>query len=537
MEITKKILIADDRPENLVALEKLLEGCNVQIVKAFSGSEALAKTLEHEFAMALIDVQMPDMDGYETVKLMRQVDHTRFLPVIFLSAIYSENHYLIQGIEAGAVDFITKPIQPRMLLGKVKIFLELYEQKKLLELEIEQRKRTEISLLVTEKELLKAKIKAEEADMLKSAFLANMSHEIRTPLNAIVGFANLLAEDDLTPDKKEQFLTYIFNSSETLTNIISDILDIAKIEAGQLVIKPAPTNISSILQELHSTFIEESKRRNKGDLEIILKMPDEPINSLIITDGNRLKQVISNLLQNALKFTLEGSITFGYHIIDDKSIEFFVKDTGVGIENDKLNLIFDRFQKIDNKNVQNPTGTGLGLSIVKKIVEMFGGNISVESNINVGTQFTFSLPLALAENENVYLQKEIPDELPDSLNWSAKHILIAEDEYSNFLLLEEILESTHVNITWARNGREAVEAYLQNNHMDLVLMDIKMPVMSGFEAYKEIRKLDKEIPIVAQTAYAMTDEREQFQQIGFNGYLTKPLSKKELLITMASFLK
>ena len=168
---------------------------------------------------------------------------------------------------------------------------------------------------------------------------------------------------------------------------------------------------------------------------------------------------------------------------------------------------------------------------------MFGGNISVESNINVGTQFTFSLPLALAEKEIVSLQKEIPNELPDSFNWSAKHILIAEDEYSNFLLLEEILESTHVNITWARNGREAVEAYLQNNHMDLVLMDIKMPVMSGFEAYKEIRKLDKEIPIVAQTAYAMTDEREQFQQIGFNGYLTKPLSKKELLITMASFLK
>ena len=537
MEITKKILIADDRPENLVALEKLLEKCNIEIIKAFSGSEALAKTLEHEFAMALIDVQMPDMDGYETVKLMRQVDHTRFLPVIFLSAIYSENHYLVQGIEAGAVDFITKPIQPRILLGKVKIFLELYEQKKKLENEIEQRKQTEISLLNTEKQLIEAKLKAEEADMLKSAFLANMSHEIRTPLNAIVGFANLLAEDDLTHDKKEQYLNYIFNSSETLTNIISDILDIAKIEAGQLVIKLAPANINNTLKELLATFNEELKKKKKEKIEIILSLPQSPLNSLIITDEIRLKQIISNLLQNALKFTLKGSIEFGYQIIDDKSIEFFVKDTGVGIANDKLNLIFDRFQKINNDNVQNPTGTGLGLSIVKKIIEMFGGNIWVESEINVGTQFTFSIPLTIAENQDISSQKAAIKLLPESFNWASKHILIAEDEYSNYLLLEELLEPTQIAITWARNGKEALEAYLQNGQTDIVLMDIKMPVMTGLEAYQELRKLNTQLPIIAQTAYAMSDEREQFLNIGFNDYLTKPLSKRELLQTINTFLK
>ena len=259
----KTILIVDDKPENLKALEKLIHGFEVTIIKAFSGNQALALILEHDFALALIDVQMPDMDGYEVVKLIRNVEKTRFLPVIFLSAIYSENHYLIQGIEAGAVDFITKPIQPRILIGKVKVFLELYEQKKMLELEIEEHKKTEISLRKTEVELQIAKLKAEDADRLKTAFLANMSHEIRTPLNAIVGFSQLLLSTNVPENKKAQFLDIITNSSETLTTIIGDILDIAKIEAGQLKISFAPVDIFNTLEEIYLTFVEEFKRRNK----------------------------------------------------------------------------------------------------------------------------------------------------------------------------------------------------------------------------------------------------------------------------------
>ncbi|HEX2936041.1 MAG TPA: response regulator, partial [Bacteroidales bacterium] len=177
--ITKKILIVDDRAENLIALQVLLKGFQAEIITALSGNEALTKTLEHDFALALIDVQMPDMDGFETVRLMRKVEKTMFLPVIFVSAIYSEEHYKIQGIEAGAVDFIAKPFHSKILLGKVKIFLDIYEQKKKLELEIEQRIKSENSLREAEKELIEAKEKAEESDRLKTAFLANMSHEIR----------------------------------------------------------------------------------------------------------------------------------------------------------------------------------------------------------------------------------------------------------------------------------------------------------------------------------------------------------------------
>jgi two-component system, sensor histidine kinase len=535
MDIIKKILIVDDKPENIVALEVLLKDFDAQIIKATSGNEALTKTLEHDFALALIDVQMPDMDGYETVKLMRKIERTRFLPVIFLSAIYSEDHYQIQGIEAGAVDFITKPLNPRILLGKVRTFLELFEQKKKLEIEIEQRKQTEISLRETEKQLLLAKARAEESDRLKTAFLANMSHEIRTPLNAIVGFANLLAQPNIEPEKKQQYSHYVYNSSETLLTIISDILDIAKIEAGQLSMNKTLVNVSNVLTELLDAFREELIKKGKDNIRLSLSMPQDHLNHTLVADEGRFRQVVSNLLQNAIKFTLQGSIIFGYQL-KNNVFEFFVRDTGIGIAKDNLEVIFNRFQKLQNDQIRNSSGTGLGLSIVKKILEMLGGSISVFSQVDKGTQFVFTLP---AHVDSVQYQDEIQNDTgisPELLNWSSKNILIAEDEYSNYLLLEAILTPTRAKIKWAKNGKEAVESYKQNTKFDAVLMDIKMPVMTGYEAYAELRKLNKQLPIIAQTAYAMTGEKEQFKKIGFNGYLTKPVIKKELLKLLMSFL-
>ena len=535
MGIIRKILIVDDKPENLIALEKLLGDFDCEIIKAGSGNEALAKTLEHNFALALIDVQMPDMDGYETVKLMRQVDKTHLLPVIFLSAIYFENEYLVQGIEAGAVDFITKPIQPRILLGKVKVFLELYEQKTKLEVEIEQRKQTEESLRIAERQLTEAKIKAEVADNLKSAFLANMSHEIRTPLNAIVGFSILLADNNLDSEKKQQFISYINSSSETLLNIINDILDIAKIEAGQLQIFDDPTDINNLLKEIFETFKAELQRIGHDEIELILNLPDQVMNSLILTDENRIKQVVSNLIQNAIKFTPTGFIEFGY-TYNDSFIEFFVQDSGIGIAEDKLDIIFDRFLKIQNEHIKNPSGIGLGLSIVKKIVEMMGGCVSVQSKLNEGTRFIFTIPMVTADKHKPTVGQEIEIE-PKDMDWSMKNILVAEDEYTNYLLLEEILGATQAQIRWAKNGQEAVEECLNNKKIDVILMDIKMPMMSGQEAFTEIRKTNKKIPIIAQTAYAMAGEEEHFLKFGFNGYLNKPINRKELLQTLQKWLK
>jgi signal transduction histidine kinase len=524
----KKILIVDDKPDNLVALEMILRNFDAEIISSTSGNDALEKTIEHDFALALIDVQMPEMDGFEMVRLLRQVEKTKYLPVIFISAIYSEDQFLIQGIEAGAVDFIIKPFQPRILIGKVKIFLDLYDQKKRLEVEIQERIKTEASLRAARESLIEAKKKAEESDRLKTAFLANMSHEIRTPLTTIVGFAGLLAEDYISRESKQEYVNYIYKSSENLIAIINDILDVAKIEAGQLKIEKAPVDIKSVLKEIYQTFQTKIEATEKN-ISAQLQIPDgEPL--ILNTDEGRIRQVLHNLLGNALKFTPEGSIQFGY-TEEEQYVEFFVHDTGIGIPEDQLDRIFERFQKLENGTILNSSGTGLGLSIVKKMVEFLGGTISVFSTLNNGSLFSFTIPKDIRPANRNNTQS---DTLPEHLNWSSKKIMVVEDEFSTYVLLENMLSSTGVKLQWAKNGREALDNL--SDKVDAVLMDINMPLMSGIEAFQELRKINNEIPVIAQTAYAMDDEKEHLTALGFNGYITKPILKTDLLQVLNTFL-
>ncbi len=529
----KKVLVVDDRLENIIALEILLKKSDLSIIRATSGNEALALTLEHEFALALIDVQMPDMDGFETVKLMRKVERTRHLPIIFLSAIYSEDHYKIQGIEAGAVDFITKPFQPRILLGKVKIFLELYENKKKLEKEIEHRIRTEAFLRETETRLLEAKKKAEESDMLKTAFLANMSHEIRTPLTLLLGFAGLLADSPCDEATKKKYSTIIHKSSDSLTNIINDILDVAKIESGQFNVNTKKTDINILLNELYVSFQAILKGNEKTQVTLKLMVPAEPVKDFI-TDENRIKQVLTNLLNNAIKFTEAGSIEFGYRTLKN-GLRFFVKDTGVGLPAEKYDLIFERFQKLDNPNIYNSSGAGLGLSIAKKIIELLNGTIHVTSQVNSGSEFTFYLPY-LSSNELKSPNLRLEPLNRGKINWTSKNILIVEDDSPTYQLLESMLANTGVKLNWAKNGKEAVEIYLKDQCYNLVLMDINMPAVTWVEAFIELRKINVKLPIIAHTAHAMVDEKQHLESIGFDGLITKPIVMEELLSLLNPFL-
>ncbi|HEX2969872.1 MAG TPA: response regulator [Bacteroidales bacterium] len=514
MDIVSKILIVDDRPENIAVLKTLLNDFDTEIISAGSGNEALALTLEHDFALALIDVQMPDMDGYETVRLLRKVEKTRFLPVIFLSAIYSEDHYQVQGIEAGAVDFITKPFNSRLLLGKIRVFLDMYTQRKMLENEIEHRK-------LIETELTEAKTKAEESDRLKSAFLANMSHEIRTPLTTIVGMGSLLASKDYPPEKKKEIAGFIEKSSNGLITIINDILDLSKIEAGVIRVTMEPVDINNLLGDLYRTYCENLKRNNKKNVELKLTIPDgEMIHP--VTDENRLRQILSNFLGNAVKFTNEGYIEFGYRITDE-AIQFYVSDTGDGIPKDKIDLIFRRFQKLHEIS----RGTGLGLSIAKRLSELLGGDISVSSEPGKGSTFFFTLPYS----KGMHNQSEggnMSETKTQIYDWSSRSIIIAEDEYPVFFLLENILEPTKVRITWAKSGRDAIEIFSGTRKFDAILLDIRMPGLDGIDTFREIRKIDKNIPIVAQTAFAMNDERDELEALGFSGFISKPFIKDEI---------
>jgi PAS domain S-box-containing protein len=383
-----------------------------------------------------------------------------------------------------------------------------------------------------ERKLLEAKYKAEESDKLKTAFLSNMSHEIRTPMNAIVGFSDLLSDEGLTPEERRDFIAQINQGADDLMRLIDDIIDIAKIEAGQVNVHIAECFIRDLFKELHLMFIQNIKRSGKENVTMSLKW-DWPMNDLAIyTDPFRLKQILVNLLSNAVKFTDEGEIVLGIEE-DPEGIRFYVKDSGIGIREEKQKVIFDRFMQGHETKTKLYGGTGLGLAISKNLTEILGGEIGVESKSGQGATFWFILP----RNE-VPLKYEAALRTPvsDVKSWEGKKLLIAEDDHSNYYFLYEALKDTGAEILWSKDGEETLELVRENPDLDLVLMDINMPLINGYECTRIIKREKPDLPVVAQTAYAMSGEREISREAGCDGYLSKPIKVKELLETLANLM-
>ena len=360
-----------------------------------------------------------------------------------------------------------------------------------------------------ELEIVEARIRAEESDKLKSTFLANMSHEIRTPLNAIVGFAKLIGSAE-TEEEKQQFAEIIDTNSELLLQLINDILDISKIEAGTLEFRFKPIN----LNDLCRSEFEVHKTRMKPGVELVFEEKYDDVQ--IVCDQNRLAQVITNLLNNAAKFTEHGSIRFGFDLKNDR-VEFYVEDTGVGIPEEKVRDVFDRFVKLNDF----AAGTGLGLAISKMIVERMDGTIGVDSEVGKGTRFHFSIPVAPRDLPGI--DGCTPDAAGQQGRWT---LLVAEDSDMNFRLIEAVL-GQRFRLVRAVTGAEAVEQFA-NVHPDAVLMDVRMPVMGGLEATRQIRKMSPDVPIIAMSAYSYGNEPELAREAGCNDFLTKPLSQYSL---------
>lgn len=371
-----------------------------------------------------------------------------------------------------------------------------------------------------EDELIYAKEAAIENDKQKSAFLANMSHEIRTPMNGILGFSNRLLKPNISEAKREEYVKIINNCGNQLLSLIDDLIDIAKIEANQLSISRKDININEILDELHSIF---STRTQQTGVNLILTKALKDNDSFAETDGVRLRQILSNLLNNAVKFTQEGSISFGY-VYCNTYIEFFVEDTGIGIEPEKQLCIFDRFRQADSTISQNFGGSGLGLSISKALVELLDGHISVQSTLGKGTRFTFTIPFS---HSPITLEQEAATGEHEH-SQKAKKAIVAEDDESNFILLYEILTEMGFDIIRARDGSQAVLFFAENPDVDIIMMDIKMPILNGCEATKQIRKFDMEVPIIAQTAYIHIFDKECIEEAGCNDVIAKPISHDDL---------
>ncbi|NOY50553.1 MAG: PAS domain S-box protein [Chlorobi bacterium] len=388
-----------------------------------------------------------------------------------------------------------------------------------------------------EHDLKDALAKAEESDRLKSAFLANMSHEIRTPMNGILGFSQLLKSPKLSGEQLANYVEIIEKSGHRMLNIINNLIDISKIEAGQVEINMDKCDIDKQMEFIYSFFKAEA---NKKGIELIMSTCQHGKNPIVKTDREKLYAILTNLVKNAIKYCHEGSIEFGYHLPvskhnapkkenDGSDIQFFVKDTGIGIPADRQEAIFDRFVQADIEDSNVYEGAGLGLAITKAYVEMLGGQIGLESEEGTGSRFYFTLPYTIPENADVGSLDETAEPKEKHEITREIKVLIVEDEEFSDLYITLLLRNLNTEILHASNGKTAVEIMKQNPDIDLLLMDIKMPVMNGYEATERIREFNDDVIIIAQTAYALEGDKEKALASGCTDYISKPIDEKEFM--------
>ncbi len=386
-----------------------------------------------------------------------------------------------------------------------------------------------------EEDLKIALEKAKESDRLKSAFLSTMSHELRTPLNGIIGFSEILANSELSVDEVKDFSSNILTSGNDLLQIINDIIDISLIEADEIKISKEKFYINKTLKDIHNTFFNYDKIQN-NQIDLIINNELEEGEDIIYTDETKFRQILNNLIKNAFKFTHQGTIEFGYTVKKDNDIpflQFYVKDTGIGIPEDKQSIIFERFRQADDSHTRKYGGIGLGLAITEKLLKLLGGKIWVESEEGKGSTFFFTLPFD-------------PDEKPISTDakaekifydWKDKTILVVEDNTIVYQFIELALKKTKAYLLWTKRGKDAISTFESNKEIDLVLMDIQLPDISGYEVTKQLKKINKDIPVIAQTAYALEGDKEKSLEAGCDDYITKPIKPKKLLSLIDKYLK
>jgi PAS domain S-box-containing protein len=521
----QKLFESEDKYRNLINLAN-----DIILVYQNNQIKFINSRVYQILGLNVDDVLGKSMDSYvlpEEAMRLKDYYNRRIkgedLPWIYeVSFIHKDGHKVPVSMSVGKIFYENSPailVIARDISERKKNEEELEQYRNHLEEIVKHR------TLQLQKEINERKV-AQESDRLKSAFLSNMSHEIRTPMNAIISFTEYLKDPTINLQQRNEYIRYIQSSGESLLNLINDIIDISKIEAQQLRIHNSNFMVNSLLSELQK-YYDSIRKEHKKDIEIRLVIPQPKQNVALYSDKNRLKQILSNLLDNALKFTDCGFIEFGYRFEQDLII-FHVKDTGIGIPDDKKSLIFKRFGKIEAAG-RNQSGTGLGLAISQQLAKLLNGSITVKSKVGEGTYFEVKLPYISHNDQPGVLPISTEKAALSEYNWQNITILIAEDEELNYRVLEIALKKTGVTLLRAKNGQEAVNLILAPpKNIDIILMDIQMPIMDGYEAVKIIKKHRPEIPVIAQTAFALLDEQKRCLSLGFDDYVSKPIRTPEL---------
>jgi len=501
-EQPSKVLIVDDVQLNLDLIKEILSEQGYMIATAKNGRSAIAKAKAHKFDLILLDVVLPDIDGFEVCSHLKSSPQTQDIPIIFLTA-KREKDFLVKGFQLGAVDYIPKPFSREELLARVNLHLTLRK---------------------TQEELIRAKELAEAAGHAKSTFLTNMSHEIRTPMNGIIGMVDILKRTQLNSEQLE-FLDIIEISGESLLVIINDILDFSKIESGQISLESIRFYLAYEMGEILKMLKDKAdQKRLKISLDIAPNVPE-----MLIGDPLRLKQIVMNLCNNAIKFTSEGYVKIRIEAMSSSEnkirLKFEIEDSGIGISPDNQKKLFKSFTQADGSTTRKFSGTGLGLVISKNLIQLMNGDIGIISEEGKGAIFYFDVEFGI-------LAQSLPVADDNKINQtesaiSTLKILLAEDN----LIIQKVatlnLKKMGHKVSVAANGAIAVEM-AKNEAFDMILMDIQMPEMDGLEATRRIRDSGLNTRIIAMTAHALEGDKAECLQAGMNEYITKPINMEEL---------
>ncbi len=547
-------LVVDDRDENLMALEAVLDDPGYRLVRARSGREALKEVLEQDFALILLDVVMPGVDGYETATLIRERPRSRQTPIIFLTANDFGVNYVFRGYTVGAVDYLVKPVAPDVLRSKVAVFVELFNRQEALHeahekleeriaertkelananlalsAEIEERAKIERERVLLLRREQAARVEAERANRLKDEFLATLSHELRTPLNAIMGWSHVLTQSTQDRDTVQRAAAVIRQNATAQAQLIDDILDVSRIVGGRLTIETRLVGARRVIEDAVNSLMPAASAKA---ITVNLELADG-LN--VLGDRDRLQQVVWNLVSNAFKFTPKGGSVQIAAKEADGDIVIEVSDTGIGIAPDFLPFVFDRFRQADSSMSRRHNGLGLGMAIVRHLVELHGGTVTVESEgEGKGATFRLRLPRHTGEApaETPPVGRQLPAEVAiDELEMlNGVHVLIVEDDPDSRNVLALLLQRLGALVEAVASAREAVDR-LTLRRPDVLVSDIGMPDEDGYSLIRRVRQMNTgpKLPAIALTAYARKQDADAALGAGYDHHLSKPVAPADLI--------